>query len=589
MPNGYFKAFVTTVYEAKPVPEALVQVYSEDLLLRELLSDENGLTDIVPLNAPLAEYSLDPDNSCGTPYSTYNVKVYAEGYREVQIKGVQVFPDILSVLPVEMEPLPLSKRGEEGADIIEIEIPEPAVLTRAANDADVPREGLAPQVLSAVVIPENITVHLGRPDASARNVTVSFPNYIKNVCCSEIYPTWPDAALRANIYCQISLVLNRVFTEWYRGRGYAFDITNSTSYDQYFVYGRNIYDNVSKIVDEIFDIYMRKANYVEPFYAEYCNGTTATCPGLKQWGTVTLANQGYSAIGILRYYYGNQINLYSAPVVEGIPTSWGSVNLRVGSSGSAVATVQTQLQRIRRNYPLIPDIGTVDSIYGSRTEAAVRTFQNIFNLTVDGVVGKRTWYKIGYIYTAVKKLAELTSEGIQSENVPPAYPTVTIRQGSTGEYVFLAQFFLILASEFVASIEPIAMDGIYGPKTAEAVRDFQTAYGINADGIVGPVTWRALYDTYFGIMDAVNPTPAYPGFLIRYGSTGSYVSTIQRYLSAIGTYFSSIPSLSIDGIFGAGTLTAVTAFQRLFGLTADGIVGPLTWEAIVSVYNSLPD
>ncbi len=589
MQKGYIRAFVTTAYEGKPVPGALVRFYFGGQLLAEQLADESGCTPYLELDAPDAALSRDPQATCTDLFATCNAVIYADGYREVKVNSVQVFGGIHSTLPVNMEPLPLSRRNKEEVNPIVIDIPQPAVATRGANDQDVPEEGLEVRILSAVVIPENITVHLGRPDAVAANVTVSFTNYIKNVCCSEIYPTWPEQSLRANIYCQISLVLNRVFTEWYRGRGYNFDITNSTSFDQYFVYGRDIHDNVSRLVDEMFDQYIRKSNYLEPFYAEYCNGTTATCPGLKQWGTVTLAEEGYSALAILRYYYGDLINIYTAPVVEGIPSSWGGTALKYGSSGGAVATIQSQLERIRQNFPLIPEIGTIDGIYGNRTVSAVKSFQSIFDLPVTGIVDKATWFSIGYIYTAVKRLAELTSEGIEGEKVFPAYPEVILRSGSSGEYVFLAQYFLILISEVIETIQPLALDGIYGPRTMAAVRAFQTAYGITADGIVGPVTWEALYDTYFGVMDSLTPTPSYPGYLLRYGSTGSDVSVMQRYLSAISIYFKSVPGLTIDGVFGAGTQRSVIAFQRLFGLSPDGIVGPLTWDSIVNVYNALPE
>ncbi|MBO5005809.1 MAG: peptidoglycan-binding protein, partial [Clostridia bacterium] len=254
------------------------------------------------------------------------------------------------------------------------------------------------------VIPENITVHLGAPSSDAPNVTVSFPDYIKNVASSEIYPTWPENALRANIYAQISFALNRIYTEYYRSRGYDFDITNSTAIDQSFVYGRDIFDNISEIVDDIFNDYIVRGGFVEPLFALYCDGTTVTCDGLSQWGSVDLAEQGYIPYDILRYYYGDDINIVMDAPVENIDQSYPSVPLSLGSAGNDVRTVQTRLNRISANYPAIPKISNPNGIFSSETDAAVRKFQEIFSLTADGIVGKATWYRIQSIYNAVKKL-----------------------------------------------------------------------------------------------------------------------------------------------------------------------------------------
>lgn len=585
MAKGKFYVRAYAGREAIPTANALVRVYLPDGCIKELLTDASGLTETIEIDAPDRSYSLMDDYE-GEVFSTVDVEVFAPRYRTVYVTGVQIFAGETAQLPVEMAPEAVL-RGDTATGPMRINIPNEKINDRDEPNLDVPDDGISPQILDAVVIPEYVTVHLGRPTANADNVTVRFPDYIKNVCCSEIYPTWPDQAIRANIYCQISLVLNRIFTEWYRSRGYSYDITNSTSYDQYFVYGRNIFDNISRIVDEMFDVYIRKGNFFEPFYAEYCNGTTATCPGLKQWGTVTLANEGYSALGMLRYYYGSSVSLYVAPIVSGTPQSYPGQPLRRGSRGNYVATIQTQLLRIRRDYPLIPDIGAVDGVFGSATEAAVRYFQSIFALAADGVVGKATWYKISYIYAAVTKLAELGSEGILSENVPSPLPTAVLRRGSSGSFVTLAQFMLNIAAEFYSEIYPIAMDGIFGSATYSAVVSFQRLRGISADGVIGPNTWRELYDVYYSCMEALNPDPQYPGYLLRQGSTGSSVSLIQRSLNVISDYITAIPKLTIDGIYGSGTTQAVRIFQQLFGLTVDGITGRLTWNRIIGVYNIL--
>ena len=581
--QGYLKVEVTTAREAQPVSAAKVLIMFADGSTAETVTNASGETTLFSQFAPDRSVSMDPEYD-GDVYSTCDVEITAFRFLTTYINGVQIYAGETNILPVSMEPVEIGHGGTNSPIVIEI---PPNHLNERTHEADPPPEGGTPRVLDSVVIPENITVHLGRPTATANNVTITFPNYIKNVCCSEIYSTWPENAIRANIYCQISLALNRVFTEWYRSRGYSFDITNSTQYDQYYVHGRNVSENVSRIVDEVFRTYIRKGTNIEPFFAEYCNGTTATCPGLKQWGTVSLANQGYTPLGILRYYYGNEINLTEAGIVKGIPMSYPGTPLRQGSTGDAVRAIQTQLLRIRQNYPLIPNIGSADGVFGAQTTAAVRTFQSIFSMTTDGVVGAATWYRISFIYVAVTKLAELTSEGIQGPAITPP-PSIRLQIGDTGEAVTLAQFILNVAADFYDAIQPIPVDGVFGRLTSIATQEFQTQMNITADGIIGPVTWDALYETYYDIMNTVDPVNLqYPGTLLRLGSISSNVSIMQRYLNYIGMFFPSIQTLTIDANFGNATKTAVTTFQGLFGLNPDGIIGPLTWNQIVTTYNIL--
>ena len=296
-------------------------------------------------------------------------------------------------------------------------------------------------------IPKTITVHLGLPDQPAENVTVSFPDYIKNVASSEIYPTWPESAIRANIYAQITYALNRVYNEFYRSQGYDFDITSETQFDQKFIKGRDIYENISQIVDEIFNDYVVRQGRIDPYFTAYCNGTTTVCAGLSQWGTVSLANQGLTPYQILQYYYGDDIGiLENAPIRTNIPTYPG-IPLRVGSSGNDVKTIQLQLNRIRRNYPAIPLIPNPNGVFGTSTRNAVQAFQRIFNLTPDGVVGKATWYQLKYIYNGVKRLNELTSEGLTLEEVTRPFPEV-LREGETGVDVRSLQYYLAVISYF---------------------------------------------------------------------------------------------------------------------------------------------
>lgn len=441
-------------------------------------------------------------------------------------------------------------------------------------------------------IPESITVHLGAPDTSAQNVTLPFMEYIMNVASSEIYPTWPENALRANIYAQISFALNRVYTEYYRSRGYDFDITNSTTIDQSFVYGRDIFENISQLVSELFTTYIRRQGTVEPLFAAYCDGVEVNCNGLSQWGSVDLARQGLTPYEILTYYYGNNIDLVTNTPVQGITESAPSAPLRLGNIGNNVRTVQIRLNRISDNYPAIPKIAITDGVFTEDTEEAVRAFQSIFGLTVDGVVGRATWYTIQRIYAAVKRLNNVTSEGISLEEVSEQFPEV-LREGSSGIGVRTLQYLLSYLSSYYSTIPSVTMDGVYGPATRAAVIDAQNTFGLSPDGVVGRVTWEAIYNAYLGIISEIprkyteGVTVPYDGVPLRIGSENDNVRLLQEYLNFISRYHPAIPSVSVTGYFGTRTAEAVTAFQRQFGLEANGIVGLVTWNAIIDTYEDL--
>ena len=346
-------------------------------------------------------------------------------------------------------------------------------------------------------IPQQITVHLGSPSANAENVTVSFSDYVKNVASSEIYPTWDESALRANILAIVSFALNRVYTEFYRSRGYDFDITSSTAFDQYFVKGRSFFENVSKLVDELFNDYLRRPGFIEPLAAKFCNGTTVTCEGLSQWGSQNLAQQGYSADQILRSYYGNIETVRNAPI-RGYTTSYPGTPLRIGSTGPNVVVVQTALNRISQNYPAIPKIPSVDGVFGRRTESAVRKFQEVFDLTPDGIVGLGTWYAIVRLYTAVTRLSELRSQGQQFYAINWS-PPGGLQPGDTGEKVRLLQYMLSVLSSYISSIPPVNIDGIYGSATRAAVLAAQRRFRLPETGTVGVQTWDAIYGQFSGI------------------------------------------------------------------------------------------
>ncbi|WP_178725937.1 peptidoglycan-binding protein [Clostridia bacterium] len=439
-------------------------------------------------------------------------------------------------------------------------------------------------------IPQFLTVHLGAPGSNAQNVTVSFPDYIKNVASSEIYPTWPENAIRANVYAQISYALNRYYTEWYRSMGYDFDITNSTRYDQAYVQNRDIFANISDIVDDIFNEYVYRQGSVEPYFTQYCNGTTVTCDGLSQWGTVPLAEQGYGPYDILVEFYGPDINLNTDTPVRINSPSYPGLPLRLGDAGNSVRTKQVQLNRISRNYPSIPKIAPVDGVFGQETDDAVREFQRIFKLTADGIIGKATWYRIAYLYNSVKRLSELDSEGISLDEVAQQFPSL-LSPGDTGDEVRMIQYYLQVVAAYYDTVPPLTTTGVYDDATYQAVMAFQRTFGLTPDGIMGQQTWNELYKAYRGILDSTavmeGGVVLYPGTVLRIGSQGEYVQILQEYLAYISEFYPEIPAVQVTGVFGNQTQAAVIAFQNLFGLEAAGIVGPLTWDAIASLYSDL--
>lgn len=353
-------------------------------------------------------------------------------------------------------------------------------------------------------VPQTITVHLGPPGADAENVTVSFPDYVKNVASSEIYPTWEPAAIRANVLAIISFALNRVYTEYYPSRGYPFNITSSTAYDQKFIKGRSIFENISQVVDSIFNSYIRRIGFVEPLAAKFCNGTTTTCDGLSQWGSQAMAEQGADSITILRSYYGDNIEIVTNAPVMGIRYSYPGAPVRLGDRGEAVLRIQTMLNRISRDYPAIPKVQPVDGIFGEGTEQAVIKFQQIFSLTPDGIVGSATWYKLVFLYVGVLDLAELVSEGqtFYANAIPLEFSDV-VAPGDTGEEVRVIQYLLSVVSEFYSNVPPVAVDGVYGPATRQAVLAVQQMAALPQDGVVGEQTWQALYRLYAGIADTM--------------------------------------------------------------------------------------
>lgn len=408
-----------------------------------------------------------------------------------------------------------------------------------------------------------------------------------------VCPAWPEQALRANILAQISLALNRVWTEWYPSRGYTFNITGSPAVDQAFTEGRTVYAVMERLTAELFSTYVRRTGDAEPYFTEYCDGKLVTCKGMKQWGTVDRANEGKTALQILRYYYGNDVNLVTTNNIASIPESYPGTALRRGSTGTAVRILQRQLDRIAKDYPAFGK-PTVNGTFDAETESSVKAFQKYFSLTADGVVGRSTWYKISYIYVSVKELAQLTSEGesMDATVTGGTWPGVVLRRGDTGTYVELVQFWLSTLAEFDTDIPDLTVDGNFGAGTERSVKAFQTKAGLTADGVVGQATWDALYLAWVDVQSDMGGT-AYPGTALRTGSKGNEVRLVQFWLRVAADNYSTLQTVTVDGNFGSGTAAAVKAFQSLFGLTADGVVGRATWtklnEVGIAVANKLVD
>jgi len=444
------------------------------------------------------------------------------------------------------------------------------------------------------VIPEFITVHLGAPASNAQNVTVPFIDYIKNVASSEIYPTWPENAIRANIYAQLSFALNKIYTEFYRSRGYDFDITNTTQYDQAFVLGRNTFDNVDAIVDEIFDSYLRRNGAIEPLASQFCNGTTVTCEGLSQWGTVSLANQGYLPFQMIRYYYGEDVNIISDVPIESTGESYPGTPLRLGDVGPDVQQVQILLNAISTNYPAIPKVPT-GAVYGEATENAVRTFQRIFNLTPDGIVGRATWYKLINLFTGINRLNELNARGDVIFGLSLEYPDA-LREGDTGQGVYTLQLMLNVLAEYYDTVPSVAEDGVYGPGTTAAVAAFQRVYGLPVDGVVGPLTWESMYNAIKGIYIATGrssefttaPTfSPYPGAPLSMGARGNAVMTLQNHINEIAPVFAQTSSVNATGNYGPNTKAAVSELQGRLNLPQSGTVDRNTWDGIERLHQNV--
>ena len=438
------------------------------------------------------------------------------------------------------------------------------------------------------IVPNYITVHLGEPDASAKDITVSFTDYISNVAASEIYPTWPKNAIIANLYAIISFAMNRIYNEWYRSKGYNFDITSSPKYDQTYIENKATYENINNIVNDIFNNYVVKGNQIQPYFTRYCDGRVTKCDGLSQWGTVTLSNEGKTPLEILKYYYGNDIEIkYDAEVkdsIEGFP----GYSVILGDVGNPVLLIQRDLKRIRQNYPAIPDITTDLGIYDEETENAVKKFQEIFSLPVTGIVDKSTWYKIKYIYTSVKKLSDLYSEGLTKDDVTFLYKD-ELKYGDTGIEVEYIHYFLDALAFLDSDIPRLPTNSIYTNNTETMVKAFQKKYKLPVTGIFTYQDWNVLKEAYKNILESfpveyqtfVNEL--YPDYFLTRGMTGEDVRRFQKFLLKICKFDKSIPGVRVNGIFDELTENSVKKIQQDYDFEINGIVGPLLWRKVVEL------
>ena len=551
------------------INNARIIISNEFGFVEEVYTSFNGKTKVIELKTT----NTDGNN---VRYGVYYVDIFKEEFEPIMKATIRIYENSLSYLPITMQP----------KTNVKIENTNVEDSMEVASTTDVPPRRIQLRQREPY-IPNEITVHLGSPSSNAENITVPFTYYVKNVASSEIYPSWPEEALRANIAAIISLALNRIHTSWYTSRGYNFQITNNTQYDQKFIKNRNIFDSISKVVDDVFNVYIQKGNNLEPYFASYCDGRSVTCDGMSQWGSYELANQGLNALEILQYYYGDDIQLVSSDRIQDIVETYPGRALRKGDSGEDVYFMQFCLNRIAIDYPNIFKIYPANGIFSTRMEQSVKEFQRQFNLTPDGIIGKATWYKIGYIYVSVTKLAQLESEGIRLGEEQIEYAGEELRLGSKGEEVSKLQYMLQSISSFYRAVSPTNIDGQFGKGTKESVESFQKYFSLSVDGVVGETTWNTIKEVFldvFKILPNIEQAIPYPNEPIRIGSRGDYVSIIQTYLNYISAFYPELNTVNVDGIYGNSSKSQVETFQRIFGLPVTGVVNDTTWNTITDVY-----
>ncbi|MDR2168212.1 MAG: peptidoglycan-binding protein [Clostridiales bacterium] len=594
MGKGNLKLQVVAAEGAELIAGATIILTDEnDNIMFKLQTDETGHAPEVSLPAP--DIALTEDPFATSPrFAEYTARVQASGFKTATYRGIMVFDQSTSIQVITLHPL-TEGAGEESETV--------DIGFHALDDPVMPEpqyefEQLPPRVPREVVIPNHISVHLGRPETPSTIVRVPFIDYVKNVASHEIFDTWPEPALTANIYCIVSLTLNRVFTEFYRKRGLNFDITNHTSIDQAYVHGGTIGSRISRVVDQIFNNYLAVVGHHEPFLALYNDGVVANFPGrLSQWGSFFDArDRGYNAWQIIEKYFIRPLVLRQTNIFEGPLESWPGSPLSLNSTGIYVRTMQRYLNRVLGRHTNII-INPVDGIFGASTRNSVVVFQQIYNLPATGVIDRATWYQIARIYAIEKALWEMHSEGIRI-GIGRVPPTRLLQEGATGPLVTELQFLLDYIGMYYETIPFVAETSRFNGFTAAAAREFQRVFGLNIDGVVGPQTWAMLYNVFWGIRDNVpepapepapeNPPgmPNFPGIL-RLGSTGEAVHMVQRAITRLSSAFPGLWILADDGIFGEDLRNAIFTFQNIFGLPITGVVDQTTWERIFREYLNL--
>lgn len=441
-------------------------------------------------------------------------------------------------------------------------------------------------VINYPTIPTEIVVHLGAPDEAAENLSLPFVDYIKNVASNEIYPTWPDSAIEANILAQISFALNRIYNEWYPSKGYTFDITSLPAYDQSFVKNRQVFDTISKKVDQIFNNYVYRTGQIQPLNAVYCDGKVTTCNGLSQWGSVSLARQNKTPLEILKYYYGNDVNIKEDAPIGEVFGAYPGYPIELGNAGDKVRIIQRELNRISNNYPAIPKIPRVNGVFGVYTQNSVKKFQEIFNLNPTGIVDYSTWYKIKYIYNAVKRVNDIYSEGIGEEEAIYDYGN-ELKYSDVGLGVRVLHYVLLTIAYFDPDLPSLRLNSVFNDNTKAMVINFQKKYGLPATGVVDSDTWNELVTVY---RDTIHNIPEeyaqygdefFQGRLLALGMSGDDVRIIQKFLLKICQQTGNIPGVRVSGIFDDLMEKSVMKIQSIFNQDTTGVIDPITWYNIV--------
>ena len=448
-------------------------------------------------------------------------------------------------------------------------------------------------VINYPTIPTEIVVHLGAPDEAAENLSLPFVDYIKNVASNEIYPTWPDSAIEANILAQISFALNRIYNEWYPSKGYTFDITSLPEYDQSFVKNRQVFDTISKKVDQIFNNYVYRTGQIQPLNAVYCDGKVTTCNGLSQWGSVSLARQNKTPLEILKYYYGNDVNIKEDAPIGEVFGAYPGYPIELGNAGDKVRIIQRELNRISNNYPAIPKIPRVNGVFGVYTQNSVKKFQEIFNLNPTGIVDYSTWYKIKYIYNAVKRVNDIYSEGIGEEEAIYDYGN-ELKYSDVGLGVRVLHYVLLTIAYFDPDLPSLRLNSVFNDNTKAMVINFQKKYGLPATGVVDADTWNELVTVY---RDTIHNIPEeyaqyedefFQGRLLALGMSGDDVRIIQKFLLKICQQTGNIPGVRVSGIFDDLMEKSVMKIQSIFNQDTTGVIDPITWYNIVE-YSKLKE